>query len=47
MEINNILTGLKKWTRNKYPKKYGAYGSQRGFERKKIYNFDELRKEKS
>ncbi len=33
MEINNILLGLPGWERVKTPRKYGLYGSQRGFER--------------
>lgn len=33
MEINNILMGLPGWERVKTPRKYGLYGSQRGFER--------------
>jgi len=33
MEINNILMSLPGWERVKTPRKYGLYGSQRGFER--------------
>ena len=33
MEINNILMGLPGWRRVGSPRKYGPYGSQRGFER--------------
>lgn len=33
MEINNILTSMPGWKRAKAPSRYGAYGSQRGFER--------------
>ena len=33
MEINNILTGMKGWTRVSTPRKFSLYGSQRCFER--------------
>lgn len=33
MEINNILTGLKGWTRINTPRKFSLYGSQRCFEK--------------
>lgn len=45
-EIVGILTALKGWKRNKYPKRYGVYGNQKGFGRKKIYNIEDLRREK-
>lgn len=32
-EINNILSGLKGWKRNKNVRRYGPYGTQKGFER--------------
>ena len=32
-EINNILLCLKGWERIKTPRRFGAYGPQRGFER--------------
>ena len=32
-EINNILLGMKGWGRIKTPRRFGAYGQQRGFER--------------
>lgn len=32
-EINGILQGIKGWKRNKQGRRYGPYGSQRGFER--------------
>lgn len=32
-EINNILAGLKGWKRNKNVRRYGPYGTQKGFER--------------
>ncbi|WP_418482678.1 VapE domain-containing protein [Frisingicoccus sp.] len=32
-EINSILTGLKGWKKMRTPRKFGQYGSQRGFER--------------
>lgn len=32
-EINNILSGLKGWKRNKTTRRYGQYGQQKGFER--------------
>lgn len=32
-EINNILTGIKGWKRNKNVRRYGLYGTQKGFER--------------
>ena len=31
-EINNILSGLKGWKRNKNVRRYGPYGTQKGFE---------------
>ena len=33
IEINNILSSLKGWTRNKSARRYGPYGAQKGFER--------------
>lgn len=33
MEINNILSSLKGWTRIKTPRTFGPHGPQRGFER--------------
>ena len=33
MEINNILTALKGWERNKATRRYGPHGTQRGFQR--------------
>jgi predicted P-loop ATPase len=30
-QINEAIESLSGWTRDKYPKKYGVYGSQRGF----------------
>lgn len=32
-EINNILVGAKGWRRNKSSRRYGPYGTQKGFER--------------
>lgn len=32
-EINNILTGIKGWRRNKSVRRFGPYGTQKGFER--------------
>lgn len=32
-EINNILVGAKGWKRNKNVRRYGPYGTQKGFER--------------
>ena len=33
MEINNILSCISGWKRNKSSLRYGFYGTQRGFER--------------
>jgi len=33
IEINNILAGMKGWRRNKSVRRYGPYGTQKGFER--------------
>ncbi len=33
VEINNILMTLKRWRRNKSVRRYGPYGTQKGFER--------------
>ena len=33
MEINGILTAMKGWKRNKSVRRYGVYGTQKGFER--------------
>lgn len=33
MEINNILSGISGWKRNRSSQRYGFYGTQRGFER--------------
>lgn len=33
MDINNILTGMKGWSRIKTPRMFGPHGQQRGFER--------------
>lgn len=33
LEINNILTGIKGWKRNRSSRRYGPYGTQKGFER--------------
>jgi len=33
MEINNILSGIPGWKRNRTSQRYGFYGTQRGFER--------------
>lgn len=32
-EINNILMGIPGWEKERTPRKYGDYGSQRGFRR--------------
>ena len=32
-EINGILSGIKGWKRNKSVRRYGPYGTQKGFER--------------
>lgn len=32
-EVVNLLLGLKGWTRNRNPRRYGAYGRQKGFEK--------------
>ncbi len=47
IEINNILTGLKGWKRNRDKRRYGVFGKQRGFEKTKIYSISDLRKEKN
>ena len=41
-EIANIMVGLKGWKRMKNPRAFGAYGKQRGFERRAILNYDEI-----
>lgn len=46
IEINNILTGIKGWVRNKNVRRYGSYGAQRGYEKSKVLNFDEAKKKK-
>ena len=41
MEVNGILENMEGWERHKTPLKYGDYGNQRGFKKKKInrYNY--------
>lgn len=42
-EIVGILTALKGWKRNKNVRRYGVYGAQKGFEKKKIYNISDYK----
>ena len=37
IEINNIMSRMPGWTRNRDKKRYGEYGAQRGFERIQVY----------
>ena len=34
MEINGILSGMREWEKVKTPRKFGIYGSQKGFRRR-------------
>lgn len=45
IELGNIMTGLKGWTRNKNPRFYGKYGRQKGFERQKVINIQDARRD--
>lgn len=42
-EITNILNGIQGWVRNKYPRRYGSFGRQKGFEKSKIINISEIK----
>lgn len=42
-EITNILNGIQGWVRNKSRRRYGCYGTQRGFEKSKIININEIK----
>ena len=42
-EITNILNGIQGWVRNKNVRRYGKYGVQKGFERSKIININEIK----
>lgn len=46
IELSNIMTSLNGWARTKNPKHYGIYGKQRGFEKTKIIDLQEVRKER-
>lgn len=43
-ELSNIMTAMPGWTRNKSRRRYGAYGTQRGYERSNILSFVEAKK---
>lgn len=45
-ELINILTGIDGWIKSRKAKYFGTYGRQRGFERSRIINYDQIKDEK-
>ena len=43
-ELSNIMAAMPGWTRNKSRRRYGLYGTQRGYERSSILSFAEAKK---
>lgn len=44
-ELINILTGMNGWVRNKNVRRYGNFGTQKGFEKREIINILDFRKQ--
>lgn len=46
-ELANIMTAMPGWKRNRSRRRYGAFGTQRGYERSNILNLAEIKKRKN
>lgn len=45
-DINGILSCVPGWTKNKSRRRYGFYGTQRGFEKSRVLQFNEIKDRK-
>lgn len=46
-ELANIMTAMPGWKRNRSRRRYGTFGTQRGYERSNILNLAEIKKRKN